>query len=405
MAAEDGEGEAGAGTALPDDLLERLTALLGPRLDVQLANYKRATIGRRIARRMGASGHATAASYLDRLAADPVEQEALAADLLIGVTAFFRNPDAFQALRDQVIAPMVRSADPVEPVRVWVAGCATGEEAYSVAIVALEEIARVGRPVRLQVFATDVDPVALATARAGAYPSSTADAFTASQLARFFRFDGDNGLRVRSELRDVVSFAVHDLCADPPFSRMDLVTCRNVLIYLQPGTQQQVLKFLHFALKPEAHLFLGTSEALGASRILYATVSKHSRLFRKIGVTGPIALNRPAALRYRLPAPEIPERARPGRAATGVDRARQALLDARVPPSVVVAADGAVLYAHGRLDEFLQFPTGEPRLDLGAVLRPDLATRVRGALYQSRRDHVAVSVVSSPVEGEGSRRA
>lgn len=382
--------------ALPEDGLYRLGALLRAREDFDLDRYKTGTVGRRICRRMSLVGDDDFEAYLDRLRATPEERQQLLGDLLIGVTDFFRDPEAWQVLRREAADELVRRVRPGTTLRVWVAGCSTGEEAYSVGILLLEAIEDAGRDLDLQIFATDVDVEALATARAGIYPPSSAEQLGPERLARYFTPLDGHGYKVIPRLRDRISFAVQDLCSDPPFSRMHLVTCRNVLIYLRRDVQTNVFRLLHFALQTGGLLFLGSSESLGQARDYLATVSSTWRIYRRIGASRPS--NLPA---WRVEQREGgPRRSTPPTPRTHHavpepsigDGARDAILQGCIPPSVVVGADGRVLYVHGDVSPYVRLATGEARLDLLMMLPDEMRTRVRAAQYKARRDNEAVTV-------------
>lgn len=381
---------------LPEDGLARLAALLRAREDFDLDRYKAGTVGRRICRRMGLIGDESFETYLDRLRTTPEERQQLLRDLLIGVTDFFRDAEAWQVLRREAADELVRRARPGTTLRVWVAGCSTGEEAYSVGILLLEAIEDAGRDLDLQIFATDVDVDALATARAGIYSASSVEGLGPERLDRFFsRLDG-HGYKVVPRLRDRISFAVQDLCSDPPFSRMHLVTCRNVLIYLRRDVQTNVFRLLHFALQTGGFLFLGSSESLGQARDYLATVSSNWRIYRRIGASRPNAL--PAwrvDQREGEPRRSTPPKPRTHRAAPEpsiADGARDAILQSCIPPSVVVGSNGRVLYVHGDVSPYVRLATGEARLDLLTMLPDEMRTRVRAAQYKARRDNQPVTV-------------
>ncbi len=385
---------------LGDDVLDRLAEILGTQGDLDIRRYKSATIERRTLRRMGLAGFDDLEPYLEHLQGSQAEQHALVGDLLISVTHFFRDAEAFDALNTLVISEIIAAAEAQGTIRVWVPGCATGEEAYSVAMTLLEAIDGQTRRIGLQIFATDVDEEALRVARAGIYPASIAEQVSEHRLGRFFTDLHGSGYQVRPRLRDVVSFAVHDLCGDPPFSRMNLITCRNVLIYLRPPAQEEVMRALHFALEPTGYLFLGSSESIGALRELFTVISKPWRIFQRAGAARPVFLGRSAAAQTRAGNGGRQSRSLLARAQTAevsvASLARDAILESRVPPSVVVSEEGRVLYVHGDLGSYLHYPKGEPRFDLLSDLRADLVTRVRAALYKCRRDGKTVVVLSSP---------
>lgn len=371
---------------LSDSALGRLAAVLEAQLSFDLRVYKTATIERRVLRRLALSGFDSVETYLEHVRSDPEEQQTLVRDLLISVTEFFRDPVAFKTLREMVIDPAVLEAAPGSILRAWVPGCATGEEAYSLAIEFLEAIESHDKRIGLQVFATDVDQEALTFARAATYPPSIADHVSERRLSTYFKALDGKGYQVRPGLRDVVSFAAHDLTKDPPFSRMHLVSCRNVLIYLTSEAQKHVLRVLHFALEPKGSLFLSTSESTGPQRELFATLSKAQRIYRKVGPSRPIAVQRSRQRPHTVHSDATVRPEASPRLPKEGDQARRAVLEAIAPPTLVVAADGSVLFAHGDLHPYLRIPQGEsPRFDLASVLRSELATRVRGVLYKCRR--------------------
>ncbi|HEY6725387.1 MAG TPA: CheR family methyltransferase [Polyangiaceae bacterium] len=273
--------------AFDDTELDRVTSLVSSKSGFDIEVYKRTTIERRVLRRMALAGLRRKDDYLLRLEGDPHEYQRLLGDLRIGVTAFFRDPDAFEALKLNVVEAMIAWARTSGLLRVWVAGCATGEEAYSLAIVLLDACEELReRPPQLQLFATDIDGEALSHARAGVYPASAAASLPPRVASEYFTRVEGGKLQIRSRVRDVLSFATHDLCNDPPFSRMDLVSCRNVLMYLRSPIQNSVLHALHFALRPGGYLWLGASETANAEPRLFDEVSKKSRIYLK-GETSP----------------------------------------------------------------------------------------------------------------------
>jgi chemotaxis methyl-accepting protein methylase len=266
------------------DQVRAIIALLKARTKHDFIGYRRGTLRRRIVRRMGLLQIRSVAGYLELLKTDPTEVDRLFKDLLISVTGFFRDAPAFEELATSVLAKLVREPGDDRPVRIWVPACATGEEAYSIAIVAAEQAARVSPPRRVQIVATDIDDAALEIARAGVYPGSIALDVTPGRLERFFTRE-DHQFRVGKPLRESVVFATHNLVADPPLSHLDLVSCRNVLIYLEPELQRRLISRFHFALNPGGYLFVGASEHAGDGG-LFTTVSKRWRIYSRVGPVG-----------------------------------------------------------------------------------------------------------------------
>lgn len=387
----------GKSTVLTDAFFAQLTVVLESRAEFALHAYKRGTVERRVLRRMGVSGITDPEAYLSYVRENQSEQHALVSDLLICVTDFLRDPEAFESLNELVVTPLVERARAGETLRIWVPGCATGEEAYSIAMSVLVAVAQGDKTLRLQVFATDIDSEALTSARAGVYPTSALAAVPDDWVERFFEPIDQQRVQVRRILRESVSFAMHDLTQDPPFSRMHLVSCRNVLIYLRSSAQEQVLALLHFALHPEGFLFLGFPETVGALQDKFVTVSKKFRIYCKQGTSRLLNLPTGAARSgdritplpsYDYGSAERISR-RPGMPALS-ERARRFVLRNQVPPTLVVDEAGSVVFMHGELRPFLRFPDGEPRLVLSALLNPDLASRVQGLVRECRTELAVV---------------
>ena len=392
-------------SSLGKEQFDQLAAMLEAQVGFDVRVYKRATIDRRVLRRMALAGFEEVPAFLDHLRSQPSEQQVLVRDLLINVTDFFRDPDAFRALREVVVNPLVERTEAGGKVRVWVPGCATGEEAYSIGIEFLDAIEAARKALTLQIFATDVAEDALAVGREAVYSSSIVDRMSQQRVQTYFRLLDGRGYQVRPALRDVVSFAVHDLTKDAPFSRMNLVSCRNVLIYLTPETQQHVLKLLHFALVQDAFLLLSTSESTSPQRELFGTISKQQRIYSKVGASQAISvgLSRTRDAKDHDGSPKVTDGVVTRRGPSPGDLVRRAVLKELAPPTIVVAENGSIIFSHGELAPFLKIPEGEnPDLELNAVLRSEIATRARGALYKCRRREQTVSALSSP-DGSAAR--
>ena len=343
--------------------------------------YKTGTLERRIERRMAMAGIADIAHYVERLKSDPAELDSLGQDLLINVTEFFRDPAAFEALAASVIPDMVQEQPLDRPLRIWVPGCSTGEEVYSLAMLFLEAIEASKRNVKLQVFASDVDTHSVAFARAGLYGPETAVSVGEKRLARFFSREG-KGYRVVRDLRETVVFTIQDLLADPPFSRLDLISCRNLLIYLRPSAQEQILSLFHFALRAGGVLFLGRSETVGKFAERFEPLNKKQRIYRHLSAGRPSEADfrSSAAVRERL-APAIAPGLR--RMATRVnfeDLASKHLLEAFAPPSVLVDKKYEALFYSGAVDRYLQVAPGEANRNILVMARDGLRPNLRAAL-------------------------
>ncbi|HXV81015.1 MAG TPA: chemotaxis protein CheB, partial [Candidatus Binatia bacterium] len=322
--------------------------------------YRPTTIHRRILRRMGLNRINQIDEYYRFLSEHPDEVAKLSKDLLIGVTSFFRDPEAFEELRDKVVASLMKEKKDADPLRAWVAGCATGEEAYSVVILLMEEMARARKSFRLQVFASDIDPAALKCAREGIYPESIAADLTEERLARFF-IKQDATYQVDKQVREAVTFAPHNLLADPPFSNLELISCRNLLIYIEPAMQKKILGLFTFALKPSGYLFLGRSENPMEQSEMFEPISKSSRIFRrKPYVAEPVA---GFASRAGAPAvsPGRPETQHPIRLS---DLNQQVLLKHFSASIVIVDENGEIRHFYGSTHRYLSHPFGDASLSL-----------------------------------------
>lgn len=363
--------------------LTAVVDLLRDKTAHDFSQYKPGTLQRRIQRRMVLSGVSDNGQYLDLLKREPRELEFLAKDLLINVTNFFRDPAVFEFLAEQTIPELVRQNAPHQPIRIWVPGCSTGEEPYSIAMLVFEEIAKLGVRAKVQVFASDVDADAITTAREGLYPESIERDVSPARLTQFFTKE-DHHYRVIPELRSAVIFAVQDVLADPPFARLDMISCRNLLIYLSPEAQDKVLRLFHFSLLDDGKLLLGSSETVGDPGNLFRPIDRTQRLYQRVGslrpgeVDFPISRGRSAGLTAPSDTP-----GRPARGARLGEIARNALLEAHAPPSALINARHEVLYYVGQTDRYLQVVPGEPSRDLLLMARDGLRSKLRIALRQA----------------------
>lgn len=374
-----------AAGALPDDgeaLLARLFSALRGKTGHDFSLYKRSTVLRRLDRRLRFSGVETLEDYLPLLRTSETESRALVSDLLISVSGFFRDPEAFAALAG-AIPPLFEGKGPGDAVRVWVAGCATGEEAYSIAILLREHADTLEAPPQIQIFATDIDEKGYAWGREALYPPSSVADVPPGRLGRFFTREA-GGWRVGKPLREGVLFAVHNVLHDPPFSRLDLISCRNLLIYLQPEAQRRVVETFHYALRPGGLLFLGASESAGDGG-LFAPAAARERIYR-----------RDDAPRRAPPRPSAADpRPRPGAPPAGDGDAdgpagpfsygalHLRMLEAYAPPSLVVDERLEVVHLSGSAGRFLRLGEGEPSRSLIDLSRGGLRTELRAALYQA----------------------
>ncbi len=387
------------------DPLSQVIALLRARTRHDFTPYKPGTLERRIGRRMALAflGRDDMGGYLDLLRRDAGELDLLAKDLLIHVTSFFRDPEAYACLAETVIPALLHGRPADQPVRVWVAGCSTGEEAYSIVMLFREAMAAqrggakdaAGAGIKLQVFASDVDADAVAVARQGLYPASVAAEVSPERLARFFAKEDGHGYRVLPELRGAVVFTVQDLLSDPPFSRLDLVSCRNLMIYLGAKAQAKAATLFHFALKEGGFLLLGSAETVSEGDGRFRMVQKSARLYRHVGP------KRPGDLSFAASAvPDAdglwPARTGsapvPSRPAALAELCRQTVLDLHAPAAVLCDARHECMYLLGPTDRYLQVPPGQATVDLVAMARGVMRTRLRAALGQAAQAGARVTV-------------
>jgi two-component system CheB/CheR fusion protein len=368
--------------------LSTILAVVRGRTKYDFRGYKKGTLQRRIDRRMGLLQIDSVARYVDFLRAHPAEVDQLFKDLLIGVTSFFRDPAAFDELATKVLATLVRERDQDAPIRIWVPGCSTGEEAYSIAIVMAEQLAAAHSACRVQIFATDVDDDALEIARMATYPESIGLDVTPPRLQRFFTHD-DHRYTVAKAIRESVVFAVQNLASDPSFSKLDLVSCRNVLIYLEPEMQEKLLSLFHFALNPGGYLFLGSAEGVGPLEDFFTPISKQTRIFRRLSQTS----RRPLEFVAQSIAPTGTGRvgAKIPSEKTVAALADQLLLDHLAPAAVVVRSSGHIVRFYGAMERYVALPTGEATLDVLTLARDALKPTLRAALHEAvRRNRATV---------------
>lgn len=392
-----------AASGAPHDWLPDIIELLRTETIHDFSLYKRGTLQRRVERRMAMAviRADSMEQYLAVLKKDPAELALLTKNLLINVTSFFRDPKVFDYLVKNVLPELIQDHPVDQPLRIWVAGCSTGQETYSLAMVILEQVARVHSALRVQVFASDVDADAITAARDGLYPAAIETEVSAPRLARFFTKE-PGGWRVSAELRACVVFAVQDVLADPPFSRMDLVSCRNLLIYLQPEAQAKVISMFHFALREGGILVLGNSEAVAASDDRFAVIAKAERLYRHIGRSRPgefgFLVHGADGTRVKLSSP--PGRP-PLRQAAIAELSRRMVLDAHAPAAVMINGKHECLYTMGPTDRYLRMAPGYPTHDLLAMARPGLRTVLRSAVQRAQAEHIRILVPGGRAGGGG----
>ncbi len=393
--------------AEPGDPVGQILALLRTSTNVDFGHYKRPTVLRRIQRRMALRGLENLHDYARQLHNDPGEVRELYQDFLIRVTQFFRDPEAFEALKAAAFPALFDGRSSTSPVRVWVAGCSTGEEAYSLAISMLEHLNGRSNPNPIKILATDLNESALEKARTGVYIDNIELDVSPERLRRFFtRVNGH--YQISKSIRDLCVFSRHNMAADPPFSRLDLVSCRNVLIYMDTALQKRVLPFLHYALNPDGFLFLGSSENIGSYGDLFTGADPKHRIYRKKALS-PTGLPLDFAPYLTAAAPQRLPRADDGTAVwSALDVQKEAdriVLSRYAPVGVIVDEALAVLQFRGRTAPYLEPAPGMASLDLLRMLREGLLAEVRAAVTQAKTENV--SVVKDPihlVEGTQARR-
>lgn len=388
-------------TTAIDDSLKRIFALLLARTKRDFSQYKRNTVIRRVERRMAVHQIESQEDYIRYLQTNVAEVDALFRDLLIGVTSFFRDAAVFETLEKIVVPrllPDPGSADGL--IRAWVAGCSTGEEAYSLAILLHERLETLKVSARVQIFATDIDANAVSEARNGIYPSSIATDVSPERLARFFSpVPGKDAYRVRKSIRDMISFAEHDVIRDPPFSRLDFVSCRNLLIYMSSELQRRIFPKFHYALNPGGVLFLGTSESVGEQMEMFSVIDQKAKLFERKEHVG--VLTREVATSVPSPAAGAAlAKAPPTAVASGKLRLREmtegALLEYHRSAALLVTSSGDILYLHGRTGNYLEPASGEAGMNILKMAREGLRQPLTAALR-------AVTAKPESVSQEGLR--
>ncbi|MFO7583893.1 MAG: chemotaxis protein CheB [Anaerolineales bacterium] len=355
------------GEGLPpksENSLKKIFILLRSQTGHDFSQYKPNTIQRRIERRMAVQQIETLEEYVRYLQQTPPEVESLFRDMLIGVTNFFRDPQAFQALEEQVIPKLFAGKSESDTIRVWVPGCSTGEEAYSLAILLAERQEILKHNFRLQVFATDIDSQAIATARTGLYPASIAADLSPERLARFFTAEpGESTYRIHKNIRDMLIFSEQNLIKDPPFSKLNLISCRNLLIYIGAELQKKLIPLFHYALNPNGFLFLGTSETVSEFGDLFSTLDRKAKLFQRKENFQNMAQRHflPAMMKPEaapLPAIRSPKRVSPNKLPLR-ELTEQALIQQIAPVAALVNSEGTILYLHGRTGLYLEPAPGE----------------------------------------------
>lgn len=382
--------------------LEKVVLLLRSRTGHDFSMYKKSTLHRRIERRMGIHQLDHMADYVRYLRENPQELDLLFRELLIGVTNFFRDPGAWAVLGEKVFPALFDAHPEGKALRAWVPACSTGEEAYSIAMCFHEALTQAKPAARftLQVFATDLHEEAVNRARLGVYPQNIATDVSAGRLARFFTEEG-GGYRINKEIRDLVTFAPQDVIIDPPFTKLDLLSCRNLMIYFDQELQAKLIPLFHYSLNPVGFLFLGSAETVGSFTDLFAQLDPRSRIYRRLA---PNSAHPAVDFPNRFP---VPSAGSPGRrlpvvpAATLQTLADQTLLQRFSPAAVLVNGMGDIVYISGRTGRYLEPAAGKANWNVHAMARPGLRGELAGALARAVRSKGSVTVERVVIEESG----
>ena len=393
---------AGLDVRRPSDALAGIYTLLRSRTGHDFSLYKDKTFQRRVERRIQVRQSQSLDDYVGRLRKEPDEVSALFRDLLIGVTDFFRDPAGYQALETLVIPKLFDGRGAADEVRVWVPGCATGEEAYSLAILLREQMDTRRELPKVQIFATDIDDAALAMARVARYLPNLLKEMSPARLRRFFVSEAGT-YRVAKELRDMCVFSSHSVIRDPPFSRIDLISCRNVLIYLKPELQAQVIPLFHCALRSSGYLFLGLSENVSRHGDLFLTVDRKNRIFRRrdLATRPALALGQFIVNGGRGGVASATARGVPPQRSDLLRTVSGSILERFAPPFVVVNEEGEALHFSAGTGKYLQAPPGPPNRDILAMARGELRAELRALLHQARSSGQRATRERVPVQSNG----
>ena len=383
-----------------ETVFKQILLLLRQRSGVDFTHYKDPTLRRRIARRIAIVKKKNFTNYLKFLRTNKAEQDALFKDMLIPVTSFFRDPKTFQALTETVFPAILKNKNPEDPIRIWIAGCSTGQEAYSMAI-GLQEFFGANphsyrdRP-KIQIFASDISEIAIKKARSGVYKVADVEMLSVSRLKNHF-IKNNGGYEVKKLIRDMCVFAPHNFLKDPPFAKMDLISCRNVLIYMDTFLQQKAFATFNYALKETGFLLLGKSESVGASSDLFAQVAKKDKIYLRKHVQG----------RFRHIITEPKEEvltkktktiAKTEATQTDFKKSAEAIMISKAPASVVVNDQMDIVHIHGDLTPFLQTPQGKPTHNLLSMARDGLTFELRNAIHKASKDKIAVTTENIPLK-------
>ena len=400
-----GDGEEVKFSGFPEgaDALTKVFYLVKQHTGVNFANYKHSTLRRRIARRMVLHQREKLEEYVRLLRSDPNEIEHLFNDILINVTSFFRDSAAFTTLQKKILTKIIKAKSPRGDIRIWVPGCSTGEEVYSVAIATVEALNRDASGARLQVFGTDLSDQIIAKARAGIYPESIAKSVSPTRLRRFFGRTSNGGYQISRTIRDMCTFARQNVFEDPPFSHLDLITCRNVLIYLGPQLQKKCIPIFHYALNANGYLMLGSSESVGGFADLFALVDrKHKIYVKKVTALRATPHFRANELTMAEP-PKAPASTPEHEGGSELQKQVNRVILSRYSPNAVVIDESMqVLQFRGATSRYLEHAPGTASLDLLEMARPPLVIDLRTALHRAMKENTSIRRENVPLQYNGS---
>jgi two-component system CheB/CheR fusion protein len=386
--------------------LNPIFLLLRSKTGHDFVNYKKNTIRRRIERRMNVHAIESIAQYTRYLHNNPQEVEMLFKELLIGVTSFFRDGEAFELLRSKIVSEILAGKSNESSLRFWVPGCSTGEEVYSLAMLLREAMDESQVNPRIQIFGTDIDAEAVDIARTGQYSANAAADLSPERRKRFFVKEG-NAYRIKKEIREMAVFAVQNVIKDPPFTKLDMICCRNVLIYLDTELQKRIIPLFHYVLKPGGLLLLGSSETIGSFNDLFSLIDKKWKLFRRKNTT---LMQQPRP--FDSAAPPVYDGVTPsaihvaaGRQVSVSDVAEKELLDKYAPPCVIVNQKGDILYTHGRTGKFLELAAGAANLNVHEMAREGLRLDLSAAMRKCNQRKKAVTLEGLQVRTNGGFQA
>ena len=382
--------------------LQKIFQLLRSRTGHDFSFYKKNTLNRRIERRMSVLQLEKLSDYANYLENTPLEITTLFKELLIGVTSFFRDREAFEVLSSHVLADVLAAKAKDATVRVWVAGCSTGEEVYSIAIILRECMDKLKKNFKVQIFGTDIDDDALDVARAGLYPASIAADLAPHRLKRFFVAEGGS-FRIRKALREMAVFAIQDVLKDPPFTKLDLLSCRNLLIYLEAELQKKLLPLFHYSINPGGLLFLGSSESSDGFTDLFSLVNKKWKLFKRrpaaaAAVPVQFPLGRPQYERSQL---TLVKPSEPASHIADVAQKLLLLVASYAPPCVMIDSNDKIIYSHGKTGNYLELTEGQVNLNILSMAREEIRHDLAGAIRMARLRNKHISLEGLRVETEG----